>query len=587
MVEESLAPVAPPLAFEPGATGESVRPPPASTSETALRDSEHEPVKESGKKSKKDKDKKRKQGELKPWERYRALTDASKTAQDLLEFGDRKVRFGLVVIGAINIVIFGAASRSQTLTSIPEAWRPWILLYMAIYAVVLVYGVRHAISALRPRIQPTPGSTQKTDGLHFYEDIVRQRYPDFEKAWLDIPIEDLSSLLTRQIYSLAQISRSKFAALQRMYAAINLMIMMAGGMLFVGVFLLSSTGSDAAPSENASAAVRGAGPDFTSREYKLMLRPERFAEGSLRATDDSIKRAIVAYWSTLGAESLPAVRVRSSEIDQRVFRGPSRHRLVQFLDSKVTPSDTDCGGNPDQTFFYDCKGLVLRSRLAVKPFDPAVGFEIDDQVPLPLEITLKSRSAANLTAAMDLQISAVGQPGAPLIVESKIEKDMTVGRTTYGQSCTVEMKPPQARVLFSGLAPLGPGIAIPQDLSELLRLFSAPQLARSENRAIAAVKDYAAYEQVYKVPDAIEFPEGVVASMSMTLWYDMKKDLKVVEASWRIERKRRDLATAFSPLVVGSAEQFLDHVVGLSQRRGWFSGEAQKKKTQALSAVSE
>ncbi|HYN04842.1 MAG TPA: hypothetical protein VE359_20495, partial [Vicinamibacteria bacterium] len=48
---------------------------------------------------------------LDPWERYRALVDSLEEAQDLVEHADRKARFALVIMGALNISFFFLATR--------------------------------------------------------------------------------------------------------------------------------------------------------------------------------------------------------------------------------------------------------------------------------------------------------------------------------------------------------------------------------------------------------------------------------------------------------------------------------------------
>src|SRR5690348_8317548 len=133
---------------------------------------------------------KRRQREAEPldaWQRYRALSDAVDMAQDLLEFGDRKVRFGLIVIGAINVVVFGAALRTGVATTLPAAWRPWAALALAAYAVVLVKGTLEALSALRPRV----GAGLNRRGLHFYNDILSREETEYDRAWRELPAGEL------------------------------------------------------------------------------------------------------------------------------------------------------------------------------------------------------------------------------------------------------------------------------------------------------------------------------------------------------------------------------------------------------------
>ena len=46
---------------------------------------------------------------LDSWERYRALTDALDEAVDLVDLADHKARFALVIMAAVNVVLFVAA----------------------------------------------------------------------------------------------------------------------------------------------------------------------------------------------------------------------------------------------------------------------------------------------------------------------------------------------------------------------------------------------------------------------------------------------------------------------------------------------
>ena len=57
---------------------------------------------------------------LDPWERYRALVDALEDAKDLVELADRKARFALVIMGALNIAFFFLATRTEIVDYLPS-----------------------------------------------------------------------------------------------------------------------------------------------------------------------------------------------------------------------------------------------------------------------------------------------------------------------------------------------------------------------------------------------------------------------------------------------------------------------------------
>jgi hypothetical protein len=132
-----------------------------------------------------------------------------------------------------------------------------------------------------------------------------------------------------------------------------------------------------------------------------------------------------------------------------------------------------------------------------------------------------------------------------------------------------------------------PEIPLPADLAELSKLFTSPQLAGIANRPLAVVADYTAYEEVWRLRDALEFADATPATISLSLWFQPATlELRVVELSWRLEGARagRD---ALPAALVGSSEQFLDHVVHSSHVAGWYDPEAATKKAQALAAARQ
>jgi hypothetical protein len=88
---------------------------------------------------------------LDPWERYRALVDSLEEAQDLVELADRKARFALVIMGALNVTFFFLATRSDFPDYLPQWLRPFLGFYLLVYAGVALFFFLEAIEALRPR----------------------------------------------------------------------------------------------------------------------------------------------------------------------------------------------------------------------------------------------------------------------------------------------------------------------------------------------------------------------------------------------------------------------------------------------------
>src|SRR6266513_3040146 len=76
---------------------------------------------------------------LDSWERYRALTDVLDEAIDLVDLADHKARFALVIMAALNVVLFFVAVRTDLVKDIPRFFQPFVGVYVLIYALIALY----------------------------------------------------------------------------------------------------------------------------------------------------------------------------------------------------------------------------------------------------------------------------------------------------------------------------------------------------------------------------------------------------------------------------------------------------------------
>ena len=198
---------------------------------------------------------------LDSWERYRALTDVLDEAIDLVDLADHKARFALVIMAALNVVLFFVAVRTDLVKDIPKFIQPFVGVYVLIYALVALYFFLQAIESLRPRkSQPQVSPLTQTGieefplGIRFYEDILRRDVEDYKRAWKDVHVGQLNAELAVQAHALAGINRAKYTALRRLYSGLKLMTLLAVGL--VGIAALAAVIGTAR--KVTKAATRGA-----------------------------------------------------------------------------------------------------------------------------------------------------------------------------------------------------------------------------------------------------------------------------------------------------------------------------------------
>jgi hypothetical protein len=181
---------------------------------------------------------------LDTWERYRALNDAVEEAYDLIDIANTEARFSLILMGALNAVLFVVATRTDLIGSVPAPIRPWLAVAFAAYGVVGVYFLLHAVETLRPRkfrprLPVGEGALKDAPlGVRYYEDALKRSAEAHLGAWSELRIGQLNSELAAQHYSLALKNEAKGKALRRVYRGLRLMTLLVAGLLATLTFFV-------------------------------------------------------------------------------------------------------------------------------------------------------------------------------------------------------------------------------------------------------------------------------------------------------------------------------------------------------------
>jgi len=163
---------------------------------------------------------------LDSWERYRALTDVLDEAIDLVDLADHKARFALVIMAALNVVLFFVAVRTDLVKEIPGFFQPFLGVYVLGYALVALYFFLQAIESLRPRKSQPQVSPVTQTGIEEFPLGIR-----FYEAWREVHVGQLNAELAVQAHALAGINRAKYGALRRLYSGLKLMTLLAVGLV--------------------------------------------------------------------------------------------------------------------------------------------------------------------------------------------------------------------------------------------------------------------------------------------------------------------------------------------------------------------
>ena len=157
---------------------------------------------------------------------------------DLVELADRKARFALVIMGALNLAFFFLVTRSELVDVLPTMLRAFLGFYLLIYAGVALFFFLEAIEALKPRRfrphLPYPGEAGAEhfpEGLRYYEDVVLRDLEAYRRAWREVRFGQLNAELAVQNHVMARINLDKYRSLRRLYGGLRVLTLLAGGLL--------------------------------------------------------------------------------------------------------------------------------------------------------------------------------------------------------------------------------------------------------------------------------------------------------------------------------------------------------------------
>jgi hypothetical protein len=178
-------------------------------------------------------------GPLDPADRYRALVNAVKQSQDLIEMGDKKARFALVIMSVLNAVAVLLVARGGSALLPTGGWGFVVAAEVAVYAVVTLYFLTQAVSALRPRgthpppVHELPSEVQPGVSMRvlFHADAAARERPAYHTLWDRLRMDNLTTELVDQLYTLSWVNQRKYAALDRLYVGLNILTWLLGTIL--------------------------------------------------------------------------------------------------------------------------------------------------------------------------------------------------------------------------------------------------------------------------------------------------------------------------------------------------------------------
>jgi hypothetical protein len=180
---------------------------------------------------------------LDPWERYRALSDHVDHLLDVTELADRKTRFALVILGALNAINVLVAIGAPQLDA-DGLNHSFLQLYVAGYVLISLYFFVYAIVALRPRVARMhragePRADGSLPGLRLMDDILVTNADDYDELWQKAEVGQLDREMALQAHLLARANAEKFKAVRRVYQGLLILVALTAILItIIGVHVM-------------------------------------------------------------------------------------------------------------------------------------------------------------------------------------------------------------------------------------------------------------------------------------------------------------------------------------------------------------
>lgn len=177
------------------------------------------------------------------WEQYRCLWDGIDFKRQLINMGDKKVRFALIIMGALNAVLLLVLTRGPVLRGLPDELRIWLIGLLVIYGITTFGFVIHAIEALRPKpearnVDPEQWKSREATmdaaaggrgpvGLFIHGPSVRGTFEEERSRWSRARISEVNAELIMFNRSSSFVLQGQLLQLGKVYQGLKVLAILA------------------------------------------------------------------------------------------------------------------------------------------------------------------------------------------------------------------------------------------------------------------------------------------------------------------------------------------------------------------------
>jgi len=195
------------------------------------------------------------------WEQYKTLWDGIEFKRQLINMGDKKVRFALAIMAALNAVMLIVLTRGPIAQMAASSLGPWLGILLLVYGAITFAFMTHTIEALRPTVAESrahdaaewnarelgaASGDERPVGLFIRGSLEHLSFEEERRMWSNARLSDINGELILFNRSSSFVLKRQMEEIRKVYQRLKVLVILATVVLMLVVgsgVVRSSTGT--------------------------------------------------------------------------------------------------------------------------------------------------------------------------------------------------------------------------------------------------------------------------------------------------------------------------------------------------------
>jgi len=184
------------------------------------------------------------------WEQYRTLWDGIDFKRQLINMGDKKVRFALAIMAALNAAMLVVLTRGPIAQMAASSLGPWLGILLLVYGAITFAFMTHTIEALRPTVaesrvhdaaewnareRGSSSGDERPVGLFIRGSLEHLSFEDERRMWSNARLSDINAELILFNRSSSFVLKRQMEEIRQVYQRLKVLVILATVVLMLVV----------------------------------------------------------------------------------------------------------------------------------------------------------------------------------------------------------------------------------------------------------------------------------------------------------------------------------------------------------------